>query len=123
METFIRNTLMGYTQLVSERNIYNMWMKTSSTPEYTEKIKLLDLKITIINSWLNLLTEDERFVIENHFVNRLEWNRIIYRFKGKWDFELSERTMRKYQNTALKKISDFIEKNIDVIESAFGNLN
>ena len=60
-------------------------------------------KVTMIQSWFNLLNTDERFVIEKHLLEELEWPRVAFTFTEKWkgEFSRTERTLIGYQASGL----------------------
>jgi hypothetical protein len=80
--------------------------------DIAHEIALYRDKIDLINSWLASLKEDERFVIEHHLIIGLDWDRIVDEHKRRWgDKGRSKRTLRYYQESAIKNISQIVEAN------------
>ncbi len=86
-----------------------------------KRIAMLELKITILNGWLALLNEDERFVIRKHVIDGLDWPRVAYEFAERWghQFIRTERTLSQYQSNALRKIIAFSVEDDKLIDSLF----
>lgn len=82
-----------------------------SNPELEERINTIDDQLASIKSWLMLLTEDERFVIQRHLIDGIDIPRIVIEYKERWgnEYEKTERTIKSYQRKALKKIARFEE--------------
>ena len=85
---------------------------------------MTDRKITLSQSWFNLLNADERFVIEKHLLDELEWPRVAFSFAKKWDgeFTRTERSLVTYQASGLKKIISFVEAHRDMVMALFGDI-
>ena len=76
MEELVRNILSNYLRYVSEKEMYERWLQMRENKEVREALTLVDLKVAMIQSWFNLLNSDERFVIEKHLIEELEWPRL-----------------------------------------------
>lgn len=89
-----------------------------------DALVMTDMKITMIQSWFNLLNADERFVIEKHLLDELEWPRVAFSFTKKWDgeFTRTERSLVAYQASGLKKIISFVEAHRDMVMALFGDI-
>ena len=111
MEEFVRKVLSRYTSFVSEKQLYERWLDMRENSDVREALVMTDMKITMIQSWFNLLNADERFVIEKHLLDELEWPRVAFSFTKKWDgeFTRTERSLVTYQASGLKKIISFVE--------------
>ena len=72
MEEFVRKVLSRYTSFVSEKQLYERWLDMRENSDVREALVMTDMKITMIQSWFNLLNADERFVIEKHLLDELE---------------------------------------------------
>ena len=124
MEELIRTVLSKYTGFVAEAELYERWLSARENPEIREALTLLEMKITTVQSWFNLLNSDERFVIQKHLIEELEWPRVAFEFTQRWkqEFSRTERTLVHYQASAIKKIVDFSKMHENIILSLFGDL-
>lgn len=111
MEEFVREVLSRYTSFVSERQLYERWLDMRENSDVRDALVMTEMKITMIQSWFNLLNADERFVIEKHLLDELEWPRVAFSFTKKWDgeFTRTERSLAAYQANGLKKIISFVK--------------
>lgn len=80
MEEFVRKVLSRYTSFVSEKQLYERWLDMRENSDVRDALVMTDMKITMIQSWFNLLNADERFVIEKHLLDELEWPRVAFSF-------------------------------------------
>lgn len=78
MEEFVREVLSRYTSFVSERQLYERWLDMRENSDVRDALVMTEMKITMIQSWFNLLNADERFVIEKHLLDELEWPRVAF---------------------------------------------
>lgn len=80
-------------------------------PEQCKRFHMLKGWLSCFNSLLLVLNEDELFIIKRHLIDGIDWNRIIIEYNEKWGPEngRNRRTLIRYQNSALKKISDALE--------------
>lgn len=68
-------------------------------------------KNSMVESWLSMLSEDEEYVIRRHLIDGLTWPRIETEYAERWkEFAKTGRTLMRYQNNALLKISSFMEE-------------
>ena len=124
MEEFVRKVLSRYTSFVSEKQLYERWLDMRENSDVRDALVMTDMKITMIQSWFNLLNADERFVIEKHLLDELEWLRVAFSFTKKWDgeFTRTERSLVTYQASGLKKIISFVEAHRDMVMALFGDI-
>ena len=94
MEEFVREVLSRYTSFVSERQLYERWLDMRENSDVRDALVMTEMKITMIQSWFNLLNADERFVIEKHLLDELEWPRVAFSFTKKWTASLPVRKGR-----------------------------
>lgn len=98
-ESQIQNSLLEECLSVSEKN--------PGILPYNDSFQF-----RIIEETLNLLSKNEKFVIETHLVYHYTWSETVKLFietNGK-EGERSERTLKRIQSRALKKIIDFINR-------------
>lgn len=108
-EADVKNIL---TQFKRIDNTLHLLMNLSNATHY-EKIKLLEKQKIIICSWLELLSEEERFVLERHLIYGLSWGKVSieYEVQQGMNEQRHERTLKRYQSIALKKICRQIHEN------------
>lgn len=125
MEQFVRTVIGKYNGYVSEAQLYEKWLSQVDDPDTRNHLTLLELRIAAINAWLNLLNADERFVIQKHFIEELEWPRISYAYSERWNHEFvrTERSLLAYQTNALEKIVAFAERHKEIILRLFSDIN
>ena len=121
MEELVRNILSNYLRYVSEKEMYERWLQMRENKEVREALTLVDLKVAMIQNWFNLLNSDERFVIEKHLIEELEWPRVAFSFTEKWkgEFSRTERTLISYQASGLQKIVSFVMQHYTMVLSVF----
>lgn len=102
MEEFVRKILSKYLSFTAEKKMYERWLSMRENPEVREALALVDMKVAMVQSWFTLLNTDERFVIDKHLIEELEWPRISFSFSELWkgEFTRSERTLVGYQASA-----------------------
>lgn len=124
MEEFVRKILSKYLSLVSEKEMYERWLAMRENKEARDALVVVDTKVAMIQSWFNLLNTDERFVIEKHLIEELEWPRVAFSFMKRWEneFTRAERTLIGYQASGLAKIAAFVENHRKIVLALFGDL-
>lgn len=75
-----------------------------------QKIKIQLLQIEILTKGLQILSEDEKFVIQMHLVSKLTWNKVWKLYEDKWGIQngRSIRTLKRMQRRGLQKMLGFI---------------
>ena len=116
MEELIRNSISQYNDFIAEAHLYEEWLMQTDDPELKNQLSLLELKIAAINAWLNLLSADEKFVIQKHLIDKIEWPRVAFEFRERWkdEFTRTERSLQVYQANALAKIVSFATKHKEI---------
>lgn len=124
MEEFVRKIMSKYLSFTAEKQMYERWLSMRNNPEVREALVVVDMKVTMIQSWLNLLNSDERFVIEKHLIEELEWPRVSFSFTELWkgEFTRAERTLVAYQASGLNKIVSFCEDHQSIVMALFEDL-
>ena len=71
-----------------------------STTEYANR------QVLIIEAWLQMLGDEERFVITKHLVDKLPWPMVVIEYEKRWGIMQSrhERTLKRIQARALERI-------------------
>ncbi len=121
MECLVREALKRYGDFKAVAALRKM-EKKGFTPEQLEQIILADTRVCTIQSWLDMLTYDERFVVQAHLIDKLEWDRVTHQYMKHWDelFTRSDRQLGTYQAQALQKILSFCEAFPDIVLELFG---
>lgn len=124
MEEFVRTILSKYLNFVAEKELYERWLTMRDNPDVRDALALVTTKVAMIQSWLTLLNSDERFVIEKHLIEELEWPRIAFSFTERWKgaFTRTERTLITYQASGLRKIVRFVEDHRTIVMALFSDL-
>ena len=119
MEELVRMVLSNYPKYLAESRLKEKWLITMNHEQ--EELARLQLKITMVQSWLSLLTTDERFVIQKHLVESIEWPRVSFLFAEMWkgEFTRTERTLLQYQSNALEKIQRFCLNHREMMRTIF----
>ena len=124
MEEFVRKILSHYPAFTAEKKMYEHWLAIRENPEAREALIVVDMKVAMIQSWFNLLNADERFVIEKHLIEELEWPRVSFSFTELWkgEFSRTERTLVANQASGLNKIVRFCEDHRSIVMALFADL-
>jgi RecB family endonuclease NucS len=89
-------------------------MRTALLPgsELDEAALILNRKIAVIEAWLKLLTEEERFVIIKHFIDQRPWPLLLVEYEKQWGASQARhmRTLKRFQAKALEKMAAGVEK-------------
>lgn len=124
MEQLVRAAICKYHDYVAEAQLYEKWAEQTDETEAKKQLELLNLKIVAINSWLTILSTDERFVVQKHLIEELEWARIAFEYRERWkkEFERTERTLQIYQANALAKIAEFARRHKTITLKLFADV-
>lgn len=65
-----------------------------------------------VETWLLLLTREERMIIRFHLIDGLDWRRTAVELDKIWGYEngRSERSLKRKQSKAIRKIVRFMEE-------------
>lgn len=124
MEQLIRAVICKYPEYLAEAKLYNKWLLQAEDAETKNHLTLLEVKIAVVNAWMLLLNADEKFVVDKHLIEKLEWPRVVFEYKERWnrEFDRTERTLQIYQASALSKMMDFTQKHRDMIIKIFTDI-
>lgn len=109
---------------MAEAALFERWLDNRNNDDIRDALANVQMKIAAIQSWFNLLNADELFVIQKHMIDQLDWPRVALEFTERWKsaFVRSDRTLIKYQNHALKKITSFCTVHREITLALFGDL-
>ena len=116
MISLVRNVIYHYNDLVAENQLCQSWFSKFRNEELKAKATELRIKLSIVNAWFELLSYDEKFVIQKHLVDKIEWSRIAFEYRERWknEFYRTERSLQIYQANGLAKIATFAEKHKEI---------
>ena len=125
MKDIIREACYLYNSFVAQAELDVFWAKEFLNAAQLERIKLARMRTKMVENWLKMLTADERFAIEKHFFEDLEWNRVAHVFGKEWDcqFFRSVRNLGTHQANALKKIESFCHTYEELIRALFEDMS
>ena len=112
MKTMIYNVLKNYNGIAAEAAYAGRFSSGSQDECPSNECDLLLQRMAMVQSWLQLLTADERFVIQKHLIEGIDWARINYLYAEYWgnQFTKCEKTLSNYQANGLAKIETFCNK-------------
>lgn len=125
MINLVRKALEGYNSLSASVAFEGKYPSTKPDEQSSANLEVLEQRMAMIQCWLRLLSADERFVVQKHLIEGLDWARVHYAFNEYWggDFVRSERALAYYQASALKKICEFCKKYADTTFHLFDELS
>lgn len=76
----------------------------------------------VIECWLELLPDDERFLVQKHLIQGLDWAKVIVEYNERWGIMngRAERTLKRIQARAIKRILNCMCE-IDALKSTPDN--
>ncbi len=79
-----------------------------------DRVIRLEQQLRLIDSLYVLLSEDEKFIIQRHMIDGLDWPRVIKEYVDKWGIEneKSTRSFQIYQTKGLRKIANVINNRV-----------
>lgn len=108
-EKDVRALLRQRREHLAEYNYLQSCIKRNKSlcSEQTQRMCCLEEWLACIDSVLMALNEDERFVIQRHLLDEIDWNRIISEYESKWGTKNGRcrRTLIRYQRLALSKLA------------------
>lgn len=112
MTETIKITLRHKREYEAELEYYISCLDTATGEQRTaldEHISFLRRQLSLISSWMKLLTDDEAFVTQRHMIDGIDIPRIVAEYEARWgrEFAKSERTIKTYQQRAINRIAEF----------------
>lgn len=88
-----------------------------------DRVDAIDNQLLNIKSWLALLSEDERYVIQRHLFDGIDIPRIAVEYRERWgdEYAKTDRTIKSYQKKALQKIVLFEQRKKTLIDGEHTN--
>lgn len=68
-----------------------------------DRVDAIDNQLLNIKSWLALLSEDERYVIQRHLFDGIDIPRIAVEYRERWgdEYAKTDRTIKSYQKKSI----------------------
>lgn len=88
------------------------------TPELSARMRRIKAMQEAIDSFYNLLNENERFVVKRHFVDGVDWDCLLTEMARQWGEAnmRSKRSLINYQNRAFQKMARYVAENRNVFD-------
>lgn len=117
----IKQTLLKRRDYEAESRFLKQYLndyRHKDTVNQKERLSYLEEQLHNISVWMELLTEDEAFVIKRHLFDGIDVPRIAIEYRERWgdEFGKTERTIKTYQRRALQKIAAFEEMKEKLID-------
>lgn len=83
------------------------------SPQIQLRIDKLDRYQAGKNALYSVLSENEKIVIQRHFVDGLDWDCVGAEFAQKWgpESQKSKRSLINYMNRAFRKMAEYVQEN------------
>ncbi len=96
----------------ARKDILDKIQNYSHNVDNREEYSQIVIKIQIIESALEILKEDERKIVSWHLIEKIKWSEIekMYEEQVGTEFRYSERTFKRIQKNALKKMGAFLSE-------------
>ena len=112
MEYSVKDALRNKRLLEAESQLLHEQLEDNrikSNTDVRDRVIIVDAKLKRISIWLSLLTDDEKYVIQRHYMDGIDVPRIVLEYKERWgdEFAKTERTIKTYQRKAIMKICTF----------------
>lgn len=119
MTDLIKQTLLKKRDYEAEFRFLQQYLSDNrhkNAVRQEERLSFLEQQLHSISVWMELLTEDEAFVIKRHLFDGVDIPRITIEYRERWgdEFGKTDRTIKAYQRKALQKIASFehMKKNL-----------
>ena len=110
----------------SEKNVYRLlrnWRRLYAEKEFfesrddlsqgqkDERMDQISQILAMLETWMQLLSTDERYVIKRHLVDEIDWSRIVYEYNTKLIRAggKSLSSLRRTQSCAIGKMARYAE--------------
>ncbi len=111
-EEAVKEFIKSYSELKARKAVIDKIQEYSHNKDddLAKEYSVLAIKIQIIESALNILTEDEKQIVFLHLLDNIKWSEVksLYQQQVGMELNYSERTFFRIQKNALKKIENFI---------------
>lgn len=73
--------------------------------EYSTK----GVTVVLVGAWLDMLTKTERWIIENHNIDKIPWRTLVSMYRREFDKGASKRQLQRIASKAIMKIYKLAE--------------
>jgi len=103
----IKDILLQYRQWRADQAVASS-LSSHSNSNNTRAV--LKQKVAVVHSWLSILSDEQRFVVTKHLLDRLPWPLVVIEYEKRWGIKAgkAERTLKRFQSQALQTIITFI---------------
>ena len=95
---------------------YRQWRADHSVAlsllgSFGEATALRKQKVAVVQSWLSILSGEQRFVVTKHLLDKLPWPLVVIEYEKRWGTKAgkTERTLKRFQSQALNVICAFVD--------------
>lgn len=108
----IKEFIKSYPELKAKRDILDKIQNYAQGTEHNKEYSQIAIKIQIIESALGILKADEKKIVLWHLIDEITWNEIenLYEEQVGTAYNYSDRTFKRIQENALKKMKAFFSK-------------
>ncbi len=122
-ESNIYSLLCNWHKINAEKRFVEARTHVSSS-QIRDRLALINSALTMLESWMQLLSDDERYVIKRHLLDGIVWYRIAYEYNNKLirSKTKSLSSLRRMQHQANARIAlhtQSQEKEVECTISAF----
>lgn len=105
--------MKSYKKLKAQKEVLEKIIAASPDAAQEKEYATLMIKLQIIESGLQVLSPDEREIISLHLIENRKWSEIARQFQERptTGSAYSERSFKRIQKEALRKIGNFIQEN------------
>lgn len=105
-ESNIYSLLCNWHKINAEKRFVEARMHVSSS-QIRDRLALINSALTMLESWMRLLSDDERYVIKRHLLDGIAWYRIAYEYNTKLirSKTKSLSSLRRMQRRAIARIA------------------
>lgn len=128
MKSFVINTLKNYRTYLADVTMLECCPNIHSDVTIQDKLIFARSRVEVIQSWLLLLSDDEKYIIEKRFFHGWKWKQVYDQYiidhhsaedKDDKAQDVPERTLANYQTYALEKITLYVQQRSDIVKLFF----
>jgi DNA-directed RNA polymerase specialized sigma subunit len=101
----VKEFIKSYRELRAKKGVFDKIKSYTNNDELENEYILIEIRLQIIESALEILDENEREIVYAHLIQNKRWNEIID------ESEYSERSFKRIQQNAISKMEQFIYDN------------
>lgn len=109
-----KKLLQSFSKLKVKLHILQNYLKTTHSPQayIIEDYNKINFLTDSIEACFTILSEEENFIIDQHIIKHYTWKEVEQLYEKRWGKTngRSERTLKRMQKNALKKITMYINE-------------